>query len=116
MQSKHREQDSLGEILRERKLIQEASLGALFPLTPDTPTGLHHPLLQSSVLLPPLLNFQDLLPPAKLEINDSQQVCDEGSRADICQQYGHLQRKEGLRTVFRTTQWKIGAVSQETFP
>lgn len=104
MQPKHREQDSLGEILREKKLIWDASLGALFSLTPDTPTVPHHPLLQSSVPLSPLLNFQDLLPPAKLEINYSQHVCDEGSKADICQQYGHLQRKEGFRTVLRTPQ------------
>lgn len=74
------------------------------------------PLLQSFVLLPPPLNSQDFLLPVNLEIDYSQHICDEGSRMDLCQQHGHLQKREGFGTVLRTPHWTISGVSQNTFP
>ena len=116
MQSEHREQDHLGEILKERELVWDVSLDAFFSQTPDTPTALHQPLLQSFVSLPPPLKSQDFLLPVNLKISYSQHICDEGSRTDLCQQYGHLQRREGFGTVLRTPHWTISGVSQNTFP
>ena len=105
--------------MKVRKLIRDASLVALFSLSPDRPID---PTTSSSNRPPHFpphpstLTTRLLAAKCGWRINYRPGACPEGSRRNACQQQlGHLQNEKGFRTELRrrahAPTWTVSGVS-----